>query len=183
MSHMGPAGSRSGLEPARPAARASVQQRRGKNAAAVLSFDRACDIIRGQRWPYNHCQSARRPGTVRTQCAPDCDRKASFPATGLAMPKLALTPSAGTQMPKQFGPTMRRQVGRAALSVAWRRSGPSPEVMTTAARVPLSPSAEIREGMVSGGVAMTASSGGSGSSSMLRKQSWPAIRRCLGLTR
>jgi hypothetical protein len=54
--------------------------------------------------------------------------------------------------------------------------------MTTAARVPFSPSAAIREGMVSGGVAMTARSGVSGTSSMLKKQSLPAIRRCLGLT-
>ena len=32
--------------------------------------------------------------------APDCDRKASLPGFGFAMPKLALTPSAGTQMPQ-----------------------------------------------------------------------------------
>ena len=52
--------------------------------------------------------------------APDCDRKASLPGFGLAMPKLALTPSAGTEMPRQFGPMMRRQVGRAASSILWR---------------------------------------------------------------
>ena len=87
--------------------------------------------------------------------APDCDRKASLPGFGFAMPKLALTPSAGTQMPRQFGPMMRRQVGRAASSILWRSSGPSPAVMTTAARVPFLPSAAIRPGTVSGGVAMT----------------------------
>ena len=32
--------------------------------------------------------------------APDCDRKASLPGVGFAMPKLALTPSAGTHMPQ-----------------------------------------------------------------------------------
>jgi hypothetical protein len=41
--------------------------------------------------------------------APDCDRKASLPGLGFAMPKLALTRSAGTQIPRQFGPTIRRQ--------------------------------------------------------------------------
>ena len=115
--------------------------------------------------------------------APDCDRKASLPGFGFAMPKLALTPSAGTQIPKQFGPMMRRQVGRAASSILWRRSGPSPAVTTTAARVPFLPSAAIRPGTVSGGVAMTARSGASGRSSMLWKASYPLTRRCLGLTR
>ena len=78
--------------------------------------------------------------------APDCDRKASLPGFGFAMPKLALTPSAGTQMPRQFGPMMRRQVGRAASSILWRSSRPSPAVTTTAARVPFLPSAAIRPG-------------------------------------
>ena len=85
--------------------------------------------------------------------APDCDRKASFPGFGFAMPKLASTPSAGTQMPRQFGPMMRRQWGRAASSILCRSLRPSPAVRTTAARVPFFPSSAIRPGTVSGGVA------------------------------
>ena len=47
-------------------------------------------------------------------------------------------------------------------SIACRISGPSPAVMTTAARVPLAPNAPISAGMVAGGAAITASSGASG---------------------
>ena len=54
---------------------------------------------------------------------------------------------------------------------------------TTAVRVPFFPSSAIRPGIVCGGVAMTARSGTSGRSPMLRNASCPAIRRCLGLTR
>ena len=41
--------------------------------------------------------------------APDCDRKASLPTFGWFSPKLALKPNSGTEMPRQFGPMMRRQ--------------------------------------------------------------------------
>ena len=80
--------------------------------------------------------------------APDCDRKASLPGVGLAMPKLALTPSAGTHSPKQFGPMMRKHVGRAASSIACLRSRSNPAVTMTAAGVPFFPSSAIRDGMV-----------------------------------
>ena len=41
--------------------------------------------------------------------APDWASKASFPTGGLPNPKLAFSPRAGTQMPRQLGPMMRRQ--------------------------------------------------------------------------
>ena len=69
-------------------------------------------------------------------------------------------------MPRQFGPMMRRQYGRAALSAACLSSGDRPAVMTTTARVPFAPSAPITPGTVAGGVAITASSGASGSAAM-----------------
>lgn len=115
--------------------------------------------------------------------APDCDRKASLPGAGRAMPKLALRPMPGTHSPNELGPMMRRQLGRAAFSMACRSSGPRPAVMTSAARVPFAPNAPTSAGMVLGGVTITASSGTSGRSSMLAKHFRPPITLCFGLTR
>ena len=115
--------------------------------------------------------------------APDCDRKARRPGNGCAEPKLALMPSAGTHTPRQFGPMMRRQVGRAASSIACLVALSRPAVITTAAGVPLAPSSAIRGGTVSGGVTITASSGAAGSAATLAKHSRPATSLCCGLTR
>ncbi len=55
--------------------------------------------------------------------------------------------------------------------------------MTTAARVPLAPSAPISLGTVAGGVAITASSGVSGKAATSAKHRLPAISGRRGLTR
>ena len=86
----------------------------------------------------------------------------------------------------QFGPTMRSRCGRAARRMRLRQralSSPEPAVMTTATRVPRSPSSSTRRGTVSGGVMMTARSAGCFSSARLFSTGRPAISPPLMLTR
>ena len=72
---------------------------------------------------------------IAVTSAPDCDRNARSPLSGGACEKLALSPRPGTISPRQFGPWMRRQCGRAASSISCLSSSRTPAVMTTAARV------------------------------------------------
>ena len=72
--------------------------------------------------------------------APDCETKATLPASASVCAKLALRPRCGVSRPMQFGPRMRSRCGRAASSIACFCAAPSrPAVMTIAARVPRRP--------------------------------------------
>lgn len=99
--------------------------------------------------------------TSEVAMAPDCDNSASPPALACIWAKLALNFIGGTISPTVFGPMMRNRCGLAASSIAWRSpfSRVSPAVMTTAVRVPFSPSSAMMPGTVSGGVTITAISG------------------------
>ena len=84
-------------------------------------------------------------------------------------------------MPMQFGPMMRSN--RAApIQHRLFELGVNPAVMTTTARVPL-PKVPIKAGTVSGLVAITASSGASGSAAISGKQRRPPIASWFGLTK
>ena len=122
------------------------------------------DTIAEKPMPRGNAQSS----TV-VAIAPDCVRNAMLPGSNAAGAKVAFRPMPGTAMPRQLGPTTRNRYGRAALSSCAARSRPTlaspsakPAVRTTAARVPRAPSSATSAGTVSGGVAITASSGVSG---------------------
>ena len=91
-------------------------------------------------------------------------------------------------MPRQFGPMMRNSAGRATSSIAWRRCAPTalppspkPAVMTTAPAQPRSASWPISPGTVSGGVAIMARSGFSGSDATSGQARRPSISLSRGL--
>ena len=83
--------------------------------------------------------------------APDCDSSAMLPGFAAICAKPALSLIGGIIRPSVFGPMMRNRLGLAASSIAWRRpfSRVSPAVMTTAARVPFSPSSRMMPGHAS----------------------------------
>jgi hypothetical protein len=96
--------------------------------------------------------------------APDCDTKPSDPGSAAPRAKVALSPSSGRAMPRQFGPISRTPPRRAASSSArssFAPSGPTsekPAVMITAERTPARPHSAITSGTVLAGVATTARS-------------------------
>ena len=65
--------------------------------------------------------------------------------------------------PRQFGPAIRSNCGRAAASMAWRSSPVNPAEITTAPLVPRAAACSMIPGTVGAGVAMTTRSGVSGS--------------------
>lgn len=122
--------------------------------------------------------------TSEAAMAPDCDKSAISPGAAGIWKKPALSLSGGSIRPSPLGPMMRRRWGRAASSIFCRRpfSFVSPAVMTTAARVPFSPSSLISPGTVTAGVMMTARSGTPGMSPTDAWQRRPASVWYFGLT-
>ena len=110
--------------------------------------------------------------------APDWDSSAMLPGWAAMWAKLALSLSGGIIRPTVFGPMMRKRLGRAASSIAWRRpfSRVSPAVMTTPARVPFSDRSRMMPATVLGGVTMTPRSGMPGSSVARRSSGGPPPR-------
>lgn len=115
--------------------------------------------------------------------APDWDTRASAPGAAARCAKLALMPRLVICRPRQFGPRMRKQWGRAASSTAFFCTASSPAEIMTAARVPPAPISRTRAGMVAGGVAIIASSGTAGNSRVERTHARPSIDPALGLTK
>ena len=110
--------------------------------------------------------------------APDCEISARSPDCGMRAAKLALNLAAGDRMPRQFGPTMRRPLRRAAISIAsaidpgpW----PSPAVITMAVAQPVSAAASIEARTCCGGTATTTASAGAGSSANDARAGIPSI--------
>jgi hypothetical protein len=99
--------------------------------------------------------------------APDCEINAKSPGSGIRAAKVALNWACGAITPRQFGPTSRKPVARAAFSqLSAREPGPRPRpaVMMIAAGTPFSPAAETMAGTVWGGAVTTMTSGACGKS-------------------
>ena len=95
--------------------------------------------------------------------------KPTLPGAEIPAAKVALSPVGGRMTPRQFGPTIRIPLARAVARI-WRSSsapsGPTslnPAEMMTTALTPAAAHSSIVAGMVGAGVAMTTSSGFSGS--------------------
>ncbi len=58
--------------------------------------------------------AAQAQSTSAVAMAPDCDTKAMLPGRAWLRAKLAFRPMAGRMMPRQFGPTRRTRLSRAA---------------------------------------------------------------------
>ena len=115
------------------------------------------------------------PSSTAEQSAPDCETKASLPASASMWAKDAFRPASGTMRPRQLGPRIRSRCGRATSSIrCWSELSPPcvvadmPAARTTTARVPRSPSSSTRSGTVEAGVQITARSGVSGSAATSR---------------
>ena len=120
--------------------------------------------------------------SIAVTSAPDCETKATSPASASVCAKLAFSPRCGVNKPRQFGPSTRSKNGRPASSIACFCAVLRPAVITMAPRVPISPKASIKPGTVAGGVHNTARSGACGKSLTRACTAWPSSVACFGFT-